>query len=140
MSSAQVDNVAKTLRSIPDAPGVYIMKGEKGRVLYVGKAKRLSGRVRSYFQKQEALAVKTRALVARVASIDYILRQNCAAANLPRINAHALRHTAASLAIDGGMPLHRVRDLLGHSSVLVTSRYLHTLPLGTATCARNPLS
>ena len=62
-----------------------------------------------------------------VPSIDYILRQNCEQAGLNRINAHALRHTAASLAIEGGMPLHRVRDLLGHSSVLVTSRYLHVV-------------
>jgi integrase len=60
-----------------------------------------------------------------VPSVDYILRRCCEAAEIPRINAHALRHTAASLAIEGGMPLHRVRDLLGHSSVLVTSRYLH---------------
>jgi integrase len=40
-------------------------------------------------------------------------------------SAHNLRHTAASLAIDAGEPLHRLRDRLGHSSVLVTSRYLH---------------
>jgi len=60
-----------------------------------------------------------------VPSVDYILRRCCEAAGLARINAHALRHTAASMAIEGGMPLHRVRDLLGHSSVLVTSRYLH---------------
>lgn len=42
------------------------------------------------------------------------------------MSAHDLRHTAASLAIDAGEPLHRLRDRLGHSSVLVTSRYLHT--------------
>jgi integrase len=39
--------------------------------------------------------------------------------------AHDLRHTAASLAIEAGKPLHRLRDRLGHSSVLVTSKYLH---------------
>jgi len=65
-----------------------------------------------------------------VPGIDYILRCCCTAAGLTRINAHALRHTAASLAIEGGMPLHRVRDLLGHSSVLVTSRYLHVAEEG----------
>jgi preprotein translocase subunit SecY len=43
------------------------------------------------------------------------------------IIAHYLRHTAASLAIDAGEPLHRLRDRLGHSSVLVTSRYLHVM-------------
>ncbi|MBU8912920.1 MAG: site-specific integrase [Spirochaetales bacterium] len=46
---------------------------------------------------------------------------------LTSLHPHALRHTAASLAIDAGEPLHRLRDRLGHSSVLVTSRYLHVV-------------
>jgi integrase/recombinase XerC len=70
-------------------------------------------------------SLRERPLRLTVPSVDYILRRCCEAAGIPRINAHALRHTAASFAIEGGMPLHRVRDLLGHSSVLVTSRYLH---------------
>lgn len=60
-----------------------------------------------------------------VAAVDYIVRQTAKAAGVPAISAHDLRHTAASLAIDAGEPLHRLRDRLGHSSVLVTSRYLH---------------
>ena len=67
-----------------------------------------------------------------VAGIDYLLRKNCERAGIDRINAHALRHTAASLALEGGAPLHHVRDLLGHSSVLVTSRYLHIASSTTA--------
>jgi len=70
-------------------------------------------------------SLRTHPMRLTVPSVDYILRRCCEQAGLPRINAHALRHTAASIAIEGGMPLHRVRDLLGHSSVLVTSRYLH---------------
>jgi integrase/recombinase XerD len=61
-----------------------------------------------------------------VAAVDYIVRTHAAAAGLADVSAHDLRHTAASLAIDAGEPLHRLRDRLGHSSVLVTSRYLHT--------------
>lgn len=60
-----------------------------------------------------------------VAAVDYIVRGHARATGLPGISAHDLRHTAASLAIDAGEPLHRLRDRLGHSSVLVTSRYLH---------------
>ena len=60
-----------------------------------------------------------------VAAVDYVVRQNALATRLTGVSAHALRHTAASLAIDAGEPLHRLRDRLGHSSVLVTSRYLH---------------
>ena len=39
------------LRSLPTAPGVYLFHGEDGSVLYVGKAKSLRSRVRSYFQR-----------------------------------------------------------------------------------------
>ncbi len=60
-----------------------------------------------------------------VAGIDYILRKNCEHAGIERVNAHALRHTAATLSLEDGTPLHHVRDLLGHSSVIVTCRYLH---------------
>lgn len=60
-----------------------------------------------------------------VASVDYLVRQHARATGLPALSAHDLRHTAASLAIDAGEPLHRLRDRLGHSSVLITSRYLH---------------
>lgn len=60
-----------------------------------------------------------------VTAIDYLVRTHATCAGLTKTGAHALRHTAASLAIDAGEPLHRLRDRLGHSSVLVTSRYLH---------------
>jgi integrase/recombinase XerC len=60
-----------------------------------------------------------------VASVDYLVRKNAAAAGLVNVHAHALRHSAASHALANGMNLVAVRDLLGHSSVIVTSRYLH---------------
>ena len=60
-----------------------------------------------------------------VAAVDYVVRRHALAAGFTGVSAHTLRHTAASLAIDAGEPIHRLRDRLGHSSVLVTSRYLH---------------
>jgi len=50
------------------------------------------------------------------------------AAGLPHVRFHDLRHTAASWWLGTGSSLATVRDLLGHSSVAVTSRYLHLLP------------
>ncbi|MEP6551507.1 MAG: GIY-YIG nuclease family protein, partial [Gemmatimonadales bacterium] len=43
------DAVATKLPHLPDGPGVYLWKGRDGTTLYVGKAKRLRSRVRSYF-------------------------------------------------------------------------------------------
>src|SRR2546425_8420674 len=48
------------LDRLPDAPGVYLMKGKRGEILYIGKANVLADRVRSYFQKGADLTPKTR--------------------------------------------------------------------------------
>ena len=60
-----------------------------------------------------------------LSGVDYLVRRQAEAADIEGISAHSLRHTAASLGVDAGEPLHRLRDRLGHSSVMVTSRYLH---------------
>ncbi|MFZ5876004.1 MAG: excinuclease ABC subunit UvrC [Nitrospirota bacterium] len=57
----------------PRAPGVYVMRGAGGRILYVGKAKSLPDRVRSYFQPAGRLSPKTAALVAQVRDIEYFV-------------------------------------------------------------------
>ena len=57
----------------PDTPGVYLMKNARGRIIYVGKAKRLRRRLSSYFQRSSGHTPKTRALVAQVASVDVLL-------------------------------------------------------------------
>ncbi|MDD2372372.1 MAG: excinuclease ABC subunit UvrC [Syntrophomonadaceae bacterium] len=61
------------LRNVPLKPGVYIYKDSEGRVIYVGKAKALRNRMRSYFQSPEKMHPKVRALMARVADFDYIV-------------------------------------------------------------------
>jgi excinuclease ABC subunit C len=76
MSSPQLDKLRRRAGRLPENPGVYIMKNERGRVIYVGKAKSLKSRVKSYFQKKEALDTKTAALVDRISSIDYIATRN----------------------------------------------------------------
>ena len=61
------------LGNVPLKPGVYIYKDSEGRVIYVGKAKSLRTRMRSYFQSPQKLHPKVRALMARVADFDYIV-------------------------------------------------------------------
>jgi len=66
----------KKLEGLPGSPGVYLMKDEQGRVLYVGKAARLAVRVRSYFSPESALDQKTATLVRKIADFDYVLTAN----------------------------------------------------------------
>ncbi len=79
-------------------PGVYIYKDKDGNVIYVGKAKLLRNRMRSYFQSQQNLHPKVKALMARVADFDFIvtgsemeallLENNLIKAYQPRYNIH----------------------------------------------------
>ena len=60
---------------IPTDPGVYLYRDEMGEILYVGKAKSLRSRVKSYFSSSDQPA-KTRQLVSRIRSIDWIVVNN----------------------------------------------------------------
>ena len=58
---------------LPAEPGVYIYKNSEGKIIYVGKARSLRHRVRSYFQESRPLDPKTRYLVSEVADLEYIV-------------------------------------------------------------------
>lgn len=60
------------VENLPDQPGVYIMKDNKGRIIYIGKAVSLKNRVRQYF-RSTGHTVKVGAMVANVADFEYIL-------------------------------------------------------------------
>lgn len=61
------------IKSLPEEPGVYLMKDKNGKIIYVGKAKILKNRVRQYFQSQEKHAPKVRAMVSNICSFEYII-------------------------------------------------------------------
>ncbi|MCW4010697.1 MAG: excinuclease ABC subunit UvrC [Candidatus Bathyarchaeota archaeon] len=60
---------------IPTFPGVYLYRDEAGEILYIGKAKNLRSRVKSYFSKTDKPA-KTRQLVLHIRSIDWVIVNN----------------------------------------------------------------
>ena len=74
------NNIPKKLQEklerLPDSPGVYLYKNAAGKVIYVGKAKILKNRVRSYFQKSHHLDPKTTRLVADIQDLDLITTKN----------------------------------------------------------------
>tara|TARA_Y100000590_G_scaffold466680_1_gene642894 strand:+ start:5703 stop:7487 length:1785 start_codon:yes stop_codon:yes gene_type:complete len=62
-------------RELTSAPGVYLMKDDSDRVLYVGKAKHLKNRVSSYFQKKKHDSVRTEWLVHTVHHFEVIITE-----------------------------------------------------------------
>jgi excinuclease ABC subunit C len=74
------------LRQLPLSPGVYLMKGSDGRVLYVGKADLLRHRVRSYFGSKTGLDSRILRMTAEVADIEYIVTDTVSEAFLLESN------------------------------------------------------
>ncbi|NGM83742.1 excinuclease ABC subunit UvrC [Paenibacillus sp. 7124] len=66
-----MDNIRGKLALLPDLPGCYLMKNEEGTIIYVGKAKVLKNRVRSYFTGSHN--GKTQRLVADIRDFEYIV-------------------------------------------------------------------
>ncbi len=75
MTYTPPEKIENILRSLPMKPGCYIMKDERGTIIYVGKAKRLRNRVRSYFNASAEGNPKTLALRVQVADIEIIITE-----------------------------------------------------------------
>ncbi len=66
------DSLRRKVAGFPNGPGVYVMLGERGDEIYIGKAARLRERVRQYFRDPSKLDPKTRALVSSVRDVKYV--------------------------------------------------------------------
>ncbi len=63
--------IKNVLKNLPHSPGVYKFKNSDDQIIYIGKAKNLAKRVRSYFQKIEQHPIKTKKLLENIADLDY---------------------------------------------------------------------
>ncbi|TAL28701.1 MAG: excinuclease ABC subunit UvrC [Nitrospirae bacterium] len=72
----QSSALIKKLFLVPPKPGVYLFKGPKENVLYVGKAKNLRNRLRSYFQKSAALDDRKASMVKHIRDFSYVVTGN----------------------------------------------------------------
>ena len=70
------ESVLHQVHSLPERPGVYIMRDARGDVIYIGKATRLRDRVRSYFGSARGLEPKVRALAEKVTVIEHVVTRN----------------------------------------------------------------
>lgn len=69
-------DLTNKLLQAPSSPGIYIMKGAKEKTIYVGKAKDLRNRLRSYFQKSAALDNRKAKMVEEIRDFEYIVTEN----------------------------------------------------------------
>jgi excinuclease ABC subunit C len=69
-------DLVEKIRTLPSQPGVYLYKNAEGEVIYVGKAKNLRSRVRSYLLEASQANAKTGSLMREAVDVDYILVAN----------------------------------------------------------------
>ncbi|HEX2449875.1 MAG TPA: excinuclease ABC subunit UvrC [Gemmatimonadales bacterium] len=129
MTAPTNEALARKLETLPDGPGVYLWKDARGEVLYVGKAKRLRSRVRSYFADDFPLSPQHCALQRLIADVDTIvvrseaesllLENNLIKEYRPRFNVRLKDDKSyPSIAVTLGEPFPRVlvtrrRDIPG---------------------------
>ncbi|MDG0816227.1 excinuclease ABC subunit UvrC [Bdellovibrio svalbardensis] len=73
MASSKFEEVRDKVKEFPTQSGVYLMKGPADKIIYIGKAKNLRNRVRSYFTDSKDHSPKTRLLVSHILEVEYIL-------------------------------------------------------------------
>ena len=74
------------IQQVPTKPGVYFFKNELGDIIYIGKAKHLRNRVRSYFQKNKYQTPKNISMIKRIADIEWLVVRNEVEALLTEAN------------------------------------------------------
>lgn len=99
------------IQNIPSEPGCYLFKNNKGKIIYVGKAKNLKKRVSSYFLKKDH-DEKTKSLVSHIDSVDFIVTDS-------EIEALILENTL----IKKHWPKYNImlKDAKGYSYLEITS-------------------
>src|SRR3954463_10547690 len=125
--AAVADSILEKIPHLPESPGVYLWRDADGTVLYVGKAKRLRSRVRSYVNLDRIESVKTYALMKAVAAVEtivvpseahaLILEANLIKEYQPRFNI--------SLRDDKSYPLIKVTVHEAFPRVYVTRRLIN---------------
>lgn len=73
MSSKLIESLEKRIEILPRAPGVYLLKNKKGTIIYVGKAKNLRNRVKSYFQHYSSSPAKVHSMISRISDLEHIV-------------------------------------------------------------------
>lgn len=120
------ETVEEKLSLLPESPGVYLMKNDQGRIIYVGKAVVLKNRVRQYFQSNKNHSPKVRAMVSHIADFEIIMTHSEVEALILECNLikkHRPRYNI-SLKDDKSYPYVKVTVQEEFPRVFVTRRLL----------------
>jgi excinuclease ABC subunit C len=118
------EHIKTILRNLPMKPGVYLMKDARGNIIYVGKAKKLRNRVRSYFNASAEQNAKTTQLRNNIVDIDFIVEENEVKALILEetlIKRHKPRYNI-SLKDDKRYPYIKINAQIPFPKVEVTRR------------------
>ncbi|MEE9162790.1 MAG: GIY-YIG nuclease family protein, partial [Candidatus Neomarinimicrobiota bacterium] len=111
------------LQRLPRSPGVYLFKDASGTIIYIGKAKVLRNRVRSYFQSPAGKDSKTRRMLPKIADMDWIVlpsEKEALIAEQDLVRHHQPRYNI-SLKDDKSYPYIRI-TAEPYPQVLITRR------------------
>ena len=143
---AAPQELLEKIKRFPTRPGVYIMRDERKRTIYVGKAINLRSRVRSYFSKSSDTRVFHRFLVERVREIDCIVTESETEALLLENNLIKKRRPVFNIRLRDDKTYVRLKLTLNEEwpRVLVTRRFqddgsVYFGPFGSARSVREML-
>ncbi len=120
------DPIQEKLSQLPRKPGVYLFKDNRGKTLYIGKAKVLTNRVRSYFHKSTNHSLKVNSLLRKVKDLEWIVTGSEVEALLTEANLikEQMPHYNVLLRDDKSFPYIRITSE-PFPQVFITRKVIH---------------
>jgi len=127
-SDVDLESETPTARIVRGSARGIIGPTKTGRVRTVPLTRRTCSGLRALDRRNDLVFARLDGGVARSEHTCDVLQRYCDRAGVPRVGWHGLRHTYATLLCQGGAPLRNVQELLGHTTIVMTSRYAHAAP------------
>ena len=106
------DNIKNKLNQLPTDPGVYHFYNDQQKIIYIGKAKNLKNRVKSYFQNKNSLSPKNATMLKHIKNIDWIIVRNEVEALMTEANLIKMHHPKYNIDLrdDKSYPFIRITN------------------------------
>ena len=106
------DNIKNKLNQLPTEPGVYHFYNDQQKIIYIGKAKNLKNRVKSYFQNKNSLSPKNATMLKHIKNIDWIIVRNEVEALMTEANLIKMHHPKYNIDLrdDKSYPFIRITN------------------------------